>query len=232
MNSNSFLSPDGVSYAFDSRANGYGRGEGVASIIIKTLDDALRDGDRIRAVIRETALNQDGKTSTITAPSQAAQEDLIRSCYHRVGLDPSQTTYVEAHGTGTPTGDPLEVAAIAAALGGKRNKKCPLYLGSVKTNIGHTEATSGLASIIKTTLTLEKGLVAPNAHFQDPNKKLRLDERNVKARSLASSQSITMLTALGSDKCSILAFDEWHQAGLCEQFRLWGRKRSRDIGMA
>ena len=155
-------------------------------MIIKTLDDALRDGDPIRAVIRETALNQDGKTSTITAPSKAAQEELIRSCYHRAGLDPWQTTYVEAHGTGTPTGDPLEVAAVAAALGEKRTKEHPLYLGSVKTNIGHTEATSGLASIIKTSLALEKGLISPNAHFKKSNEKLDLDSRNIKARTLAS----------------------------------------------
>ena len=110
---------------------------------------------------------------------------MIRSCYHRVGLDPLQTTYVEAHGTGTPTGDPLEVAALAAVLGKNRTKERPLYLGSVKTNVGHTEATSGLASIIKTTLALEKGLIAPNAHFRDPNEKLSLDERNVKACTLA-----------------------------------------------
>lgn len=100
----SFTSPDGKSYAFDSRASGYGRGEGVATLILKPLNDALRDGDPIRAVIRETLLNQDGKTPTITSPSQAAQEDLVRSCYKSAGLDPSKTTYVEAHGTGTRAG--------------------------------------------------------------------------------------------------------------------------------
>jgi acyl transferase domain-containing protein len=94
------LGPDGKSYTFDSRANGYGRGEGSATIILKRLDDAIRDGDPIRAVIRGSAVNQDGKTETITSPSQEAQEELIRMCYRNAGLDPSQTTYFEAHGTG------------------------------------------------------------------------------------------------------------------------------------
>lgn len=98
------LSPDGRSYAFDSRANGYGRGEGVATIVIKRLDDALACGDPVRAVIRETCLNQDGRTETITTPSQAAQEELMYECYRRAGLDPRDTQYFEAHGTGTPTG--------------------------------------------------------------------------------------------------------------------------------
>lgn len=178
MSNLGFLSPDGRSYAFDSRANGYGRGEGVASIVIKRLDDALRDGDAIRAIIRETALNQDGKTATITAPDSGAQERLIRECYQAAGLDPSQTAYVEAHGTGTPIGDPLEIAAISAAFkSADRTEK--LLVGSVKSTIGHTEAASGLASVIKAALALEKGLVPPNADFQQPNPKLELGRRNI-----------------------------------------------------
>lgn len=94
------LSPDGKCYAWDDRASGYGRGEGIATLVLKPLEDAIRDGDRVRAVIRDTALNQDGKTPTITSPSTAAQEELIRTCYRRAGLDPSQTPYVEAHMTG------------------------------------------------------------------------------------------------------------------------------------
>ncbi|KAL2813950.1 hypothetical protein BDW59DRAFT_24526 [Aspergillus cavernicola] len=180
MSSLGFLSPDGMSYAFDSRANGYGRGEGVAAILLKRLDDAVRDGDHIRAIIRETALNQDGKTPTITAPSQEAQAELIRSCYQQAGLDPSHTTYVEAHGTGTPTGDPLEVGAVASTLATKRVAEQPLYIGSVKANIGHTEATSGLASIIKVALALERGLIPPNGNFESLNEKLRLGDRNMK----------------------------------------------------
>lgn len=172
-----FLSPDGISYAFDSRANGYGRGEGVAAIILKPLPKALADHDPVRTIIRETALNQDGKTPAITTPSDVAQAKLIRDCYNKAGLDTSQTSYIEAHGTGTPTGDPLEISAISRAFQGQ-----PLYVGSVKANIGHTEAASGLAAIIKVALSMEKGLMPPNPRFLRPNKKLMLECGNIKVR--------------------------------------------------
>ncbi|KAL4738027.1 hypothetical protein BDV11DRAFT_216252 [Aspergillus similis] len=172
------LSPDGKSYAFDSRANGYGRGEGVATIIVKRLADALRDGDPVRGVIRESYLNQDGKTETITSPSQEAQEALIRECYRRAGLSPSDTQYFEAHGTGTPTGDPIEARSIASVFG--KDREQPLRIGSVKTNIGHTEAASGLAGLIKVVLAMEKGLIPPSVNFEKPNPKLKLDEWKLK----------------------------------------------------
>ncbi|RDW76674.1 type I polyketide synthase [Aspergillus mulundensis] len=171
------LSPDGKSYAFDSRANGYGRGEGVATIIVKRLSDALRDGDPVRGVIRESFLNQDGKTETITSPSQEAQEALIRECYRRAGLSPADTQYFEAHGTGTPTGDPIEARSIAAVFG---DREQPLRIGSVKTNIGHTEAASGLAGLIKVVLAMEKGYIPPSVNFESPNPKLKLDEWKLK----------------------------------------------------
>ncbi|RYP73024.1 hypothetical protein DL771_003892 [Monosporascus sp. 5C6A] len=172
------LGPDGKSYAFDSRANGYGRGEGVGTIVIKRLADALAAGDPIRAVIRETYLNQDGKTETITSPSQSAQEALIRECYRRAGLSPRDTQYFEAHGTGTPTGDPIEARAIAAVFGADRTEK--LRIGSVKTNIGHTEAASGLAGLIKVVLAMEKGQIPASVNFDKPNPKLKLDEWGLK----------------------------------------------------
>ncbi|KAL5002552.1 hypothetical protein BDV10DRAFT_202156 [Aspergillus recurvatus] len=172
------LSPDGKSYAFDSRANGYGRGEGVATIVVKRLADALRDGDPVRGVIRESYLNQDGKTETITSPSQEAQEALIRECYRRAGLSPSDTQYFEAHGTGTPTGDPIEARSIASVFG--KDREQPLRIGSVKTNIGHTEAASGLAGLIKVVLAMEKGFVPPSVNFEKPNPKLKLDEWRLK----------------------------------------------------
>jgi acyl transferase domain-containing protein len=174
------LSAAGKSYAFDSRASGYGRGEGSATVVVKRLDDALRDGDPIRAVIRGTGVNQDGKTETITTPSQEAQEQLIRSCYRKAGLDPSQTAYFEAHGTGTPTGDPIEARAIASVFQHTRSSDEPLRIGSVKTNIGHTETASGLASIIKVTLALEKGQIPPSINFEKPNEKLHLEEWKLK----------------------------------------------------
>lgn len=173
------LGVDGRSYAFDSRANGYGRGEGVGTIVIKRLSDALAAGDPIRAVIRDTYLNQDGKTETITSPSQAAQEALIRECYRRAGLNPQDTQYFEAHGTGTPTGDPIEARAIAAVLGAP-DRKDKLRIGSIKTNIGHTEAASGLAGLIKVVLALEKGQIPPSVNFEKPNPKLELDEWGLK----------------------------------------------------
>ncbi|KAK3361247.1 hypothetical protein B0T24DRAFT_684913 [Lasiosphaeria ovina] len=180
MSSMTLISKDGKSYAFDSRANGYGRGEGSATLVLKRLDDALRDGNPIRAVIRETSVNQDGKTETITTPSAEAQEALIRACYSRAGLDPSHTTYFEAHGTGTPTGDPIEVGAIASVFKDRRPADEPLRIGSIKTNIGHTETASGVAAIIKVVLALERGQIPPSINFEKPNEKLHLDEWNLK----------------------------------------------------
>ncbi|KAJ5538114.1 hypothetical protein N7494_007593 [Penicillium frequentans] len=173
------LSPDGKSYSFDSRANGYGRGEGVASIVLKRLDDAIRDGDPIRAVIRETHLNQDGKTETITSPSPQAQERLIRSCYQKAGIDTRSIQYFEAHGTGTPTGDPIEASAIGSVFGKDRSAKEPLFIGSAKTNLGHTEPTSGLASVIKVAMALERAVIPPSINFEKPNPRLLLDEWNL-----------------------------------------------------
>ncbi|KAI0173502.1 putative polyketide synthase [Hypoxylon sp. FL1284] len=177
------LSPDGRSYAFDSRANGYGRGEGVATLVIKRLSDALAANDPIRAVIRETALNQDGKTDTITTLSGSAQVDLMRECYRRAGLDPRGTQYFEAHGTGTQAGDPIEAGAMAAIFSqgeGRENEANYLRIGSVKTNIGHTEAASGLAAIVKGVLCLEKGLIPPSVNYETPNPKLKLNEWRLK----------------------------------------------------
>ncbi|KAL5095526.1 hypothetical protein Trisim1_000297 [Trichoderma cf. simile WF8] len=181
------LSPDGKSYAFDKRANGYGRGEGVATILIKRLSDALAANDPIRAVIRETALNQDGKTETITTPSGAAQETLMRECYRRAGLDPRGTQYFEAHGTGTQAGDPIEARAMAGVFcgvgedgNGGRDEAHYLRIGSVKTNVGHTEAASGLAAVIKGVLCLERGLIPPSVNYETPNPKLKLDEWRLK----------------------------------------------------
>ena len=142
--------------------------------------DALRDGDPIRAVVRQTALNQDGKTQTITSPSQAAQEDLIRRCYKSAGLNPADTDYVEAHGTGTQAGDPVEAGALHAVMGKGRRADRPLYIGSVKTNVGHTETASGFASIIKVVLALEKGQIPPSINFEKGSEKIPFDAWNLK----------------------------------------------------
>ncbi|KAH9905928.1 hypothetical protein F4778DRAFT_779319 [Xylariomycetidae sp. FL2044] len=164
-----FLSPDSTCHSFDHQANGYARGEGVAAIILKPVSDAIRDGDNIRAVIRESGSNQDGRTPTLTQPSIQSQEALIRHVYRKAGLDFTKTRYFEAHGTGTPIGDPIEMKAIGRVFKSSRSSQEPLYVGSVKSNIGHLEGCSGLAGIIKSVMVLEKGIIPPNALFEKMN---------------------------------------------------------------
>lgn len=174
------LSPDGHCYTYDERANGFGRGEGAGCLILKPLANALQDGDPIRAVIRNTGSNQDGRTNGITLPDVDAQYNLIRRTYQAVGLDPSETTYVEAHGTGTAVGDPIEAASISRAFCQDKRDNQPLFVGSVKSNIGHLEGGSGIASIIKTVLMLEKKVVLPNFDFTRPNPRIPMDEWKIK----------------------------------------------------
>ncbi|KAF2999633.1 t1pks [Neopestalotiopsis sp. 37M] len=172
--------PGGKSFSFDERAQGYGRGEGVACIVLKPLEDAIRDGDPIRAVIRETGVNQDGRTQTITTPSPEAQRQLITSCYERAGLNPRDTTYVEAHGTGTIAGDKIELGALGATIGKGRGADDSVYVGSVKANFGHTESTSGLAAVIKVAMMLEHGKIPPQALFQKHNPRIDFEALNIK----------------------------------------------------
>ncbi|RDL40494.1 uncharacterized protein BP5553_00473 [Venustampulla echinocandica] len=167
------LSPDGRSYMWDERANGYARGEGVASIVLKTLSAAIEDGDDIECIIRETGINQDGKTKGITMPSASAQASLIESTYAKAGLhlsDPrDRPQYFEAHGTGTPAGDPIEAEAISTAFfrnhPPKGRNADPLFVGSIKTVVGHTEGTAGLAGLLKASLALQNGVIPPNRLF-------------------------------------------------------------------
>ncbi len=163
----SMLSPDGRCKAFDASANGFVRSEGVGAVILKPLGAALKAGDRVYAVIRATAANQDGRTNGITVPSQQAQEELIRAACRTAGISPGAIGYVEAHGTGTAVGDPIETAALGAALGEGRTAPC--LIGSVKTNVGHLEAASGIASLIKVALVLKHKQIPPNLHFRTPN---------------------------------------------------------------
>ncbi|KAF8850740.1 hypothetical protein BDZ45DRAFT_184816 [Acephala macrosclerotiorum] len=178
MSNIGFLSPDGRCYSFDHRANGYSRGEGTGTIIIKRLKDALEDGNTIRAIVRGTGVNQDGRTPGITLPSKSAQENLIRSVYKNAGLDLSTTSYVEAHGTGTLAGDPVEAGAIAAAWSGRKSDT-PLYIGAIKSNIGHLEGASGVAGLIKAVQVLEKAIIPPNINFEKVNPKIPLERWNL-----------------------------------------------------
>ncbi|KAE8386092.1 hypothetical protein BDV23DRAFT_187650 [Aspergillus alliaceus] len=175
-----FLSPDGRSYAFDHRAKGYARGEGVATLVLKPLHMAMRDGDPIRAVIRGTGVNSDGRTAGITLPNGDAQEALIREVYRNAKLDPVDTGYFEAHGTGTQAGDPMEAGAIHRVFTANCKRSQPLYVGSIKTNIGHLEGASGLAGVVKAILCLEKGLIPPNINYKKPNERLDLEKWNLK----------------------------------------------------
>jgi acyl transferase domain-containing protein len=175
---------------------GYGRGEGVVTIVVKRLDDALADGDPICTVIREVGINQDGKTSTITSPNEDAQRDLIKLCYERAGLDPLETTVIEAHGTGTKTGDPIEARAIGKAMSQTRPADKPLYIASVKTNLGHTEAASGLCGVIKMAKSLQHGKIAPSINFEKPNPEIDLDALRLKVCQTETSQDTYMLVLL------------------------------------
>lgn len=168
-----FLSPDSRCWSFDERANGYARGEGCAVLVLKRLPDALKNGDNIRAVIRNTGINQDGRTPGITVPNEDAQIDLILSTHQKAGLSMEPTRYFEAHGTGTPLGDPKEASAMGRSFSQFRTADDPLYIGAVKANIGHLEGCSGLAGVIKTILVLEKGFIPPIAGLNTLNKKIR-----------------------------------------------------------
>ncbi|ODH53443.1 hypothetical protein GX48_00273 [Paracoccidioides brasiliensis] len=172
------LCPSGKCYTFDHRAEGYARGEGVGTVIIKTLSDALRDGNTIRAVIRGTLANQDGRTPGISLPSAQAQESLIRQLYSNSKLDPKDTMFVEAHGTGTPVGDPIEARAISSAFDTDQRQE-PLYIGTLKANIGHLEGGAGIAGIIKSILILEAGIIPPNVNFEKVNPNIPKDEWNI-----------------------------------------------------
>ncbi|MCA9126961.1 MAG: SDR family NAD(P)-dependent oxidoreductase [Planctomycetales bacterium] len=163
------LSPDGRCKSFDARANGYVRSEGAGMVVLKPLHAALRDKDPVYAVVRSTALNQDGRTPGMTVPSQAAQEALIRSACAKARVLPSEIQYVEAHGTGTPVGDPIEASAVGSVIGAGRTSDEACFIGSVKTNIGHLEAGAGIASLIKVALALHHRRIPAHLHFEKPN---------------------------------------------------------------
>lgn len=163
------LSPEGRCKAFDASANGFVRGEGAGAVCLKPLSAALRDGDQIYAVIRSTAVNQDGRTTGMTVPSRTSQQALVAEACRLAQISPHDIQYVEAHGTGTAVGDPIETGALGNALGTGRQPGEECLIGSVKTNIGHLEAGAGIAGIIKVALCLKHGVVPPNLHFKNPN---------------------------------------------------------------
>ncbi|KAI6442156.1 Type I Iterative PKS [Pyricularia oryzae] len=176
LSGQNFLARDGRCKTFDAAADGYGRGEGCTALVVKRARDAVRDGDSIRAVVRGTGLNHDGRTKSITLPSREAQAALIRSTYKLAGLDMGEASYFETHGTGTKAGDPLELGAIYETMGVLRQEQDPLPIGGVKPNIGHGEAVAGLSSVVKCVLMLEKDVILPTIAFGELNPKIPFRE--------------------------------------------------------
>lgn len=164
-----FLAPDGLCKTFDSRANGYTRGEGAIVFVLKRLSEAQADGDRIYAVILGTSINQDGFSSGLTVPNGSAQEAMLRTALKNSNLQPGDIDYIEAHGTGTSLGDPIEANALGAVFAGGREAGQELLVGSVKTNIGHLEAGAGIAGMLKVALALYHGEIPPSLNFLKPN---------------------------------------------------------------
>lgn len=164
MSEQGVIAPDGRSKSFDVKANGYARAEGVVAIHVKKLSDAIRDNDPIRAVVRSSCTNSDGKTAGLTQPSSGAHHQLIMRSHELAGVDIAKTAMVECHGTGTPIGGSFGDGAVARAFGTNG-----VYIGSLKPNVGHSEGASGVSSTIKAMLALERRLIPPNINFTEGN---------------------------------------------------------------
>ncbi len=162
------LANDGLCKTFDDKADGIGRGDGVGLVVLKRLSDALQAGDPICAVIKGSAANHDGRSSGLTVPSERAQEAVLKAALADAALSPSQVGYIEAHGTGTALGDPIEVSALTSVLAGRSDAN-PLYIGSLKTNFGHTEGAAGIAGFIKAVLMLQNKMLPPHLNFTTPS---------------------------------------------------------------
>jgi malonyl CoA-acyl carrier protein transacylase len=174
------ISAEGSSKSFDATADGYVRSEGCGVVILKRLSAALEEGDNILALVKGTAVNQDGRSNGLTAPNGIAQQKVIHDALKNAGVDAASLGYIEAHGTGTPLGDPIEMEAIGEIIKNKHTFNSPLLIGSVKTNIGHTEPVAGLAGLIKVILSLQHEVIPPNIHFNQPNPHIKWDELPIK----------------------------------------------------
>ena len=186
-----FMSSEGRCKSFDASADGYVRGEGAGLVLLKPLSQAQADGDDIYGVILSSAVNQDGLSNGMAAPNPVAQEAVLRQAYERVGIDPTQVDYIEAHGTGTKVGDPIETNALGKVFG-KPRQSGNCLIGSVKTNIGHTETAAGIAGIIKVALALKHKQIPPSLHFNKPNPAIAFE--NLKL------QVVTQLTPWEKDE--------------------------------
>lgn len=175
MSKGNFLSPDGYCKSFDERANGYVRSEGVGVVYLKTLDQALTDGNKIYGLIRSTVCNSDGFTSEgFTVPSESSQTKMLRDAYQKAGINTDRLQYVEAHGTGTPVGDPIETRSFSNVFG-TESRQHPLMMGSVKSNIGHMEGAAGVGGLMKLAISMKNKQIPGNLHFQKINPKIDLE---------------------------------------------------------
>jgi acyl transferase domain-containing protein/NADPH:quinone reductase-like Zn-dependent oxidoreductase/acyl carrier protein len=172
----SMLSPAGRCTPFDEGGKGYARSEGAGVVLLKRLSKAMEDGDEILAVVAASGVNCDGKTSSLTVPSAEAQASLLEEVYRKAGISPGEVSYVEAHGTGTQVGDPIETSALAEVLGKRRPPGSPLPIGSVKSNVGHLEAASGIAGLVKALLVLKNRIIPPTIHLKKVNPRIPLKE--------------------------------------------------------
>ncbi|MDL2279998.1 type I polyketide synthase, partial [Desulfovibrio sp. OttesenSCG-928-G11] len=174
------LSPDGRCKPFDAAANGYVRAEGGGMILVKPLEAARRDNDKVLAIIAASGINSDGRTNGLPLPNPEAQSDLLRDIYDRHRLDVGKLAYVEAHGTGTAAGDPVEALALGRVLGRRLRRRRPLYMGSIKSNVGHLEPAAGMAGLLKALLVLQKNIIPPSLHFNRPNPHIDFKGLNLK----------------------------------------------------
>lgn len=170
---------------FDQRANGYSRGEGIGTLVVKPLSEAIQANDPIHAVIRNTRTNQDGRTPGITMPSRDAQRSLIQATYQEARLDPLETDLFEAHGTGTQAGDRVEAEALSSALStASRPSQKPLHVGSIKTLFGHTEGCSGVAGVMHAVMALKNKVILPNCNFDSPSDQINFDAWRIRVGEL------------------------------------------------
>ncbi|HEY7951596.1 MAG TPA: beta-ketoacyl synthase N-terminal-like domain-containing protein, partial [Solirubrobacteraceae bacterium] len=176
------LSPDGLCFTFDSRANGYVRGEGGGVVALKPLTRALADGDSIHCIIRGSAVNNDGAGDGLAAPDRQAQEEVLRLACRRAGVKRTDIQYVELHGSATRLGDQVEAAALGSALGAARTAANPLFVGSAKTNVGHLEGAAGVVGLIKTILCIKHREIPPSLNFQKPNPQIPLDKLHLRVQ--------------------------------------------------
>lgn len=200
------LSPEGICRAFDDGANGYVRGEGCAVVVLKRTKDALRDNNHIYAEISGSAINANGRGTSLTLPEAKMQMATMLSAYKQSGRSPRETAYVECHGTGTSVGDPIEANGVGQVFSAGRNADTRLPIGSVKTNVGHLETGAGVVALAKAILTLDSGFIFPSLNFQKPNSKIKWDEYMIKVQTEVEQLPQSKLTKDGKFVVSVSSF--------------------------